>query len=295
MHNPTIVWATINTVLSYIIWGVIFLYWHELRAVDAIDVLAYRLVSSLLFIIVVMGIMGRLSTAWDYLRTPKIWKISAMAAIIVVCNWMAVVYAGVNGLAFESSLGHFLLPIISIAVGVFILKEKLGLTKSIALALAVLGVINLIGNPGDLVVWVPVVIALAFGGYGYIKKIAPLDSLVGLFIETLVLFVPAVLWLLYFTPNTVGITTFDNYTLWLLIASGPVSVIPLIMFAYGAKHLQLNTMGFLQYIMPTAQFLIAVLVMQQPATVYNLITFALIWLGLMFVVFDMIRNNKHQS
>jgi chloramphenicol-sensitive protein RarD len=214
------------------------------------------------------------------LLTPRIIILYLAAGILLSINWLTYVW-GVNaGFVIETSLGYFINPLVSVFLGVVILREKLRPMQWLPVGLAAIGVIYLTIQHGSLP-WIALVLAFSFGTYGLLKKIGPLKSLPGLTIETAGVFIPALVFLIFSEFQQTGAFGHINtFTSFLLILSGLVTAIPLILFAIGAPIVPLSTIGILQYIAPTLQFLIGMFIYHEPFSYQQLIGFAIIWLAL---------------
>jgi chloramphenicol-sensitive protein RarD len=266
---------------AYTLWGLFPIYWRLLENDPAIEILAHRMVWSLVFVAVILT----LRREWDWLRQAmgnrRTMVVYTLAAILLSLNWYTYIWAVNSGYVVEASLGYFINPLVNFLLGVIFLGEKLRRGQVVAVILAVLGVVYLTVNYGSLP-WISLVLAFTFAMYGLIKKTAALDSMHGFSLETIVLFLPALGYLLY--RETSGIGAFVNQgwvvTL-LLIMAGPVTSIPLLLFGYSARKIPLSMLGFIQYITPTMQFLLGVFVYFEPFPKARLMGFCIIWLALM--------------
>jgi chloramphenicol-sensitive protein RarD len=262
---------------AYTLWGVLPLYLHLLRDVPPAQVLSHRVLWSLLLLFAVIVAMKRLRPLFAVARGRIVAMLTASAALIAV-NWFVYIWAVANDHLVEASLGYFINPLVNVALGTLLLGERLGRLQAAAIAVAGIGVAILAASGGG-AIWISISLALSFGFYGLIRKVAAIDALGGLTIETAIL-APFALAALLYAANT-GTGTFgrDGTMDLLLILAGPVTAAPLLMFAAGAKRLRYTTMGLLQFIAPTLQFLEAVLVYHEPIRPAQLATFALIWVG----------------
>jgi len=262
---------------AYTLWGVLPLYLHLLKDVPPAQVLSHRVLWSLLLLAAVILAMRRLAPLAAVARGRVLLLLTASAALIAV-NWFIYIWAVANAHLVEASLGYFINPLVNVALGTLLLGERLDRLQSGAIGLAAVGVVLLaVGGGGAL--WISLGLALSFGFYGLIRKVAAIDALGGLTVETAIL-APLALAVLLHAGST-GTGTFGRSGTMdlLLILAGPVTAAPLLMFAAGAKRLRYTTMGLLQFIAPTLQFLEAVLVYREPVRPAQLATFALIWLG----------------
>lgn len=266
--------------LAYIIWGLFPLYFHQLREVPALEVVMHRSVWSLAFIVLVLLYQRRWAWLINVLQQPRKLAIFGTSALLLSSNWLLYVWAVNNGRVLEASLGYFINPLFNVLLGVLVLRERPRPLQWAAVAVAGLGVLWL-GVAAGAPPWISLALAASFGLYGLLKKTAPLGALEGLALETLLLAplaVPALAWM-----STHG-GTLANATpstwAWLL-AAGPLTAVPLLLFAYGAQRIQLGTLGLLQYLGPSLQFALGVWVFHEPLHHNRLAGFALIWLALL--------------
>lgn len=266
---------------AYLIWGFFPLYFKALSSVPSTQVLAHRFVWSFLLLSVVLISRKEWKVLFELLRDKKTVSIYAIAGSLLAINWGMYVWAVNAGFVVETSLGYFINPLVNVLLGVLFLRERLRWSQWLPVGIAAVGVAYLTIQYHSLP-WIALTLAFSFGFYGLVKKIAPLSSLYGLTIETMILFLPATLYL--FLQEMNGHGGFGHGTIWvtiLLILTGVVTVIPLLMFGSAARLVPLWTMGLLQYIAPTCQFLLGVLVFHEPFTIERLIGFSLIWMALL--------------
>lgn len=268
-------------IAAYGLWGLFPLYWKTLQHVPALEILSHRMAWSLLFVLILLVVRRQ----WGWLKTavsqPKTLLLFTASAILLSLNWFVYIW-GVNaGHIVETSLGYFINPLMSVLMGVFFLGEKLRRGQWAAIGLAAVGVIYLTVRYGALP-WIALTLATSFGLYGLIRKTAPLGSLEGLSLETALMFIPAFGYLVYLeAAGTAAFGHVDTVTTVLLGFAGVATAVPLLLFAAGARLIKLATIGILQYIAPTLQFLIGVLIYHEPFTMDRLIGFSIIWLALL--------------
>jgi chloramphenicol-sensitive protein RarD len=265
---------------AYTLWGLFPIYWRLLEQDPAIEILAHRMVWSLVFIAAILTVQRE----WNWLRQAihnrRTVATYTLAAILLSINWYTYIWAVNAGYVVEASLGYFINPLVNFLLGVIFLGEKLRRGQIIAVILAILGVAYLTVSYGSLP-WISLVLAFTFGMYGLIKKTAPLESMHGFSLETIVLFLPALGYLLYREASGVGAFVHQGVVVTLLlILAGPVTSIPLLLFGYSARRIPLSMLGFIQYITPTMQFLLGVLVYFEPFPKARLVGFCIIWLAL---------------
>ncbi|RCK75524.1 MAG: Protein rarD [Anaerolineae bacterium] len=266
---------------AYLIWGFFPLYFKALSSIPSAQVLAHRFVWSFLLLILILAQRKEWKTLGKHLRNKKTLAIYALAGSLLAINWGTYVWAVNAGFVLESSLGYFINPLVNVLLGVLFLRERLRWSQWLPVGIAAVGVAYLTIQYHTLP-WIALTLAFSFGFYGLVKKVAPLSSLYGLTLETMVLFLPAVFYLTLQEVNGAG--SFGHGSLWvnvLVLLSGVVTVIPLLMFGSAARLVPLWTMGLLQYIAPTCQFLLGVLIFHEPFTTARLIGFSIIWLALL--------------
>ncbi len=276
---------------AYTIWGLVPLFFKELAAVPATEIIAHRVVWSLLLMAALLGLWRGFAAVRPVLRDPAQLARIALAAALVMGNWLTFVY-GVNaGRILETSLGYFILPLFSIALGMAVLHERLRPVQWVAVGFATAGVAIEAWRAGGLP-WISLVLAGTFAIYGLLRKRLPLDAASGLFLETLCMGPPALLYLGWLWAQ--GEASFGALLArdLLLVASGVITAVPLLLFAIGARRLPLNVLGFLQYTAPTLTFLLAVFHYGEPMPGVRLAAFTLIWTGLAIFTADLLRERR---
>ena len=268
---------------AYAAWGLLPLYFHALANVFATEIVAHRILWSLLFLTFVAFAARRWAHIAAVLRRPRIALVLLATAALIGINWTVYVYAVVSGHVVEGSLGYYLNPLVNVLLGVVFLKERLTRVQAgaVLLAAAAVGVLAL-GAGGAL--WISLLLAASFALYGFVRKVAPVDALEGLYIETLFLAPLALAWLLWLTGRGESHFLVERRTDLLLVLGGALTAIPLLLFTAAAKRLAYSTLGFLQYISPTLQFLIGILVFGEPLGATRLACFAAIWAALALFV-----------
>ncbi|RJG00159.1 EamA family transporter RarD [Noviherbaspirillum saxi] len=271
--NPGILYAA----TAYALWGIFPLYFKALQEVPAFDILLHRMMWSLVFVVVVLG--WRRQWAWlgEVMRRPKVLAGFAASAVLLSSNWFIYIWAVNNGNVVEASLGYFINPLFNVLLGSLFLRERLRPMQWTAVALAACGVAWLTWHGGQLP-WIALMLAATFALYGLLRKTASLGALEGLTLETLLLFPLAFGCLLFLAAR--GQNSFaaaSTATQWLLAAAGPITAIPLLLFAAGARRIPLSLLGLLQYIGPTIQLLLGVWLYHEPFSGVRLAGFALIW------------------
>jgi chloramphenicol-sensitive protein RarD len=266
--------------LAYTVWGLFPVYFKQLQAVPPSEVLVHRIVWTLLLVVALLSAMRRWAWLPAALRQPRVLGACTVSALLLALNWLTYVWAVNAGHVVDASLGYFINPLFSALLGVTVLGERLRAGQWAALGLAAAGVVWLTVDAGQLP-WIALVLAASFGLYGLMRKVAPLGSLEGLTMETLVL---APLALVAFAVWTqAGTAVFPSASTWtnaLLVLSGPLTALTLLLFAAGARRITLTTLGLLQYIAPTLQFALGVWLYREPFDAGKLVGFGLIWAAL---------------
>jgi chloramphenicol-sensitive protein RarD len=265
---------------AFLCWGLFPLYFHAIGEVPSLQILAHRMLWSLLFLVIVLTV--RRQWAWlNLARQPRIFWSFVASAVLLSVNWLIYIWAVNNGHVIESSLGYFINPLVNISLGYLLLKERLRRAQWMAIGVAALGVAWLTWRSGT-VPWISLALALSFGGYGLLRKTAALGALEGLSFETMVLFPVAAAYVAWLTVHgqNAFINTDSNTTRLLLMAAGPITAIPLLLFASGARQIPLSVLGLLQYLSPTLQFLLGVWLFHEPFSADRLVGFVLIWAAL---------------
>lgn len=264
---------------AYLMWGCFPLFFALFNGVPAYEILVHRIIWSCLFLALVITVVRRWAPVRDALAHPKRLGLVLGCAVLIGLNWGVYIYAIETRHVLQASLGYFLTPLINVALGMLILRERMAPLQGVAVGLAIVGILVQLVLLGTLP-WIAVVLALSFGTYGLLRKQVLLDGLSGLFVETLLLLPLALLALAALGQMELSHFTQDARTLVLLVTSGVVTAIPLLAFAGAARRLRLATLGFLMYINPSMQFLIAVFVFKESISAVQLGSFALIWLAL---------------
>jgi chloramphenicol-sensitive protein RarD len=276
---------------AYILWGFLPLYFKFVHDVPALETVAHRVIWSVLLLVAILALRRNFGAFRASLNRRTVLIFSASAALLAV-NWLVYVYAVTSGFVVETSLGYFINPLVNVLLGTIIFHERLRLTQWIPIGLAALGVAYLTFSLGSLP-WIALALAFTFGLYGLVKKVAPLGSLYGLTLETSLLFIPASAYLIY--DEITGAAYFGHAgiaTTALLLLLGAVTAVPLLLFARGARQVPMTTLGLLQYIAPTLQFLTGVFLYGEPVTTERLVGFGIIWTALAIYSVESILNYR---
>jgi len=284
----------VAAVAAYTLWGLLPIFWKALQAVPSLEILCHRTVWSLVFVLLLL--LARRQWAWlrQARRNPKILLIFLGTTCLLGVNWFTYIWAVNSGHVVDSSLGYFINPLISVLLGVLFLRERLRPWQGVAIAIAAAGVLLLTLGHGAFP-WIALTLALTFAFYGLLRKIAPLGSLEGLSLETALLSLPALGYLLYLQwAGTASFGQVGAATSMLLALSGVATALPLLMFAYAARRVTLATVGVLQYIAPTLQFLLGVFVYGEPFGQARLLGFVAIWTALLIYSFEGLVVERRQ-
>lgn len=278
---------------AYTIWGCFPLFFNLLSQVPSFEVLVHRIIWSFVATTIVVLIMRRLGTLTTLLQDKRALGWLMLSSILIATNWLIFIWAVSQQRVLESSLGYFMTPLVSLFLGRILLKERMHPLQAIAGALAAVAVLLELIMLGKLP-WVSLTLALSFGFYGLVRKQQPVDSLNGLTVETLLILPLALGWIIWQLQSGVSMSFLSGNTLTtsLMIMSGIVTAVPLLLFAAAAKRLDLSVVGFIMYLNPTLQFLIAVFVFNESYPPQRLITFILIWIAMGFFLYGLWQNRK---
>ncbi|PID66769.1 MAG: protein RarD [Gammaproteobacteria bacterium] len=268
----------VQAVTAYAIWGLFPLYWVWLKQVPAVEVMAHRIVWSFVTLLVFMLARKRLITVVDGLKNKKMLLLLTATALLISINWLLYIWAVSNGHVLESSLGYYINPLVSVVLGMLFLGERLRRFQYLAVLFAFVGVLFLALMHGQ-IPWVALGLAFSFAFYALLRKWVELAAQSAMLIETGLLLMPALCYLVLVGQNN-AIISGGGFMRLLLICGGAVTLLPLILLTGALKTLPLSTIGFLQYLSPTMQFLIGLLVFNEPFDIYRGISFLLIWTGL---------------
>jgi len=281
--------------LCYFLWGLVPLYWRQPVAVDATELIAHRLVWSLVFLVALLPfVRGGFTGFAGALGTRRTFSLNLLSSALLTANWLVYVWAVNHDHILEASLGYFLVPLLNVALGRFVLHEHLRRLQWLAVACAAAGVLWQLVQLGRLP-WIALAIAGTFGLYGLLRKQSPLGALTGLAVETALLAPCAVAFLLWRHHTGEGaLGRLDAGTQLLVMSTGVVTAIPLLLFAYGARRVRLTTLGLLQYLAPIVQFLLGLLVYHEAFTRDRLGSFALIWVALLLYTADNLWTQRRK-
>jgi chloramphenicol-sensitive protein RarD len=276
---------------AYALWGLLPLYLKLLKGVPAIQILAHRIVWSMLLLVVIVLLLKRVGQIRAAARGRTLLLLTGSAFLIAV-NWLVYIWAVENGHLLEASLGYFINPLVNVGLGVAVLGEKVRRVQWIAILLAAAGVLVTAVSGGGGALWISLTLAVSFGSYGLLRKIVAIDALGGLLVETLILGPFALAVLFVAAGNGNAAFGHDRMLDLLLVLAGAVTAAPLLMFAAAARRMEYGALGLLQYLSPTLQFAQAVLLFGEPLHRVHLLCFGLIWTGLVIYAVDSVRTAR---
>ena len=278
-------------IAAYGLWGVLPMYFKAMRSIEPADIVAHRIVWS----VPVLAALLSVSNAWgevrQALRNRKAVGLLAVTALLIGCNWLLYVYAVNSGHILAGSLGYYLNPLANVLLGRIVLKERLSWLQWAAVGIAAAGISALaVGALGQL--WISLTLCASFATYGLLRKIAPVDAVAGLAIETGLLLPLAAGWLIWNVAAGEQIFGSSQLDVLLIVLAGLVTAVPLLLFTAAARLLKYSTLGMLQFLAPTLQFLIAVLVYGEPFTRTHALAFGAIWTALALYIVALARHAR---
>lgn len=282
---------------AFTFWGLAPIYFKSLESVPALEILLHRVVWSVVFLFLILALSRQIKTIRAVLTKPSNLKWLFLSSCLIATNWGIYIWAVNNERIIEASLGYYINPLVNILLGFIFLSERPTRVQFIAIILACLAVMYQIITLGEVPV-ISLVLALLFGFYGLVRKRVAIPSLPGLYIETVILVPLALVYWIYLTTiqSSAFVWSLDATASWLLILAGPVTVLPLLAFNSAATRLRLSTIGYFQYLAPTINLVLAILIYNEPLTQEKLITFSLIWSALLLVsVETYLKRTKRQK
>lgn len=272
--------------LCHFLWGLAPLYWKQLAGINSLELIAHRHVWSLVLLLALISAQGGFGAVRDAIRSARGFAINFLSATLLTANWLIYVWGVNTGHVVECSLGYFLVPLVNVAAGRFVLHEHLRRAQWIAIGCAAFGVAVMIAQLGR-PPWIALVLAATWGAYSLLRKQSPLGSLTGLTVETLLLAPFAIGFLLWQHHTGVGaLGRVDLRAQLFVLSAGIITAIPLLLFAYSARRIRLSTLGLLQYLAPTVQLMIGVWVYHEPFARSRALGFVFIWAGLALYTAD---------
>ncbi|MBC2776605.1 EamA family transporter RarD [Parasphingopyxis marina] len=276
---------------AYLIWGVIPLYFKQMAHIGPMEIVAHRIVWTPLLLVVVIAFRRQVGSFLGIFRNPRILGALAASSAFIAINWLTFIYAVTTEHILAASLGYFLNPLVSVTLGMAILKERLSRWQGLAVAFAALGVAVLAYDAAT-TLWISLTVAVSFGFYGLIRKMTPVGSIEGLTVETLILLLPSLGWIFWVGSQGTGNFGADGLSTFLLVFGAVVTAVPLMMFGFAARRLRLVTLGLLQYVGPSLQFVIGVFIYGEALSAAQLICFGFIWAGLILYSLDSARPTR---
>ncbi|MDQ1176926.1 EamA family transporter RarD [Microbacterium sp. SORGH_AS_0421] len=282
---------------AYLLWGVLPLYFLQLKPTGPFEVVALRIILAFVFCLLLLTVLRTWRPFLAIVRQPRLMGLTALAGVLIYINWQTYLYGALTNHVIETSLGYFINPIVTVLLGVIVLRERLRVVPWIAIGLAVVAVAVIVIGYGAFP-WIALTLAFSFGFYGLVKKqIGPaVDAVSGLTLESLWL-LPVAAIQLVFVANLTGITlgTAGALHTVLLLLAGAVTAVPLLLFASGARRVPLTVIGLLQFVAPIIQFGIGVWVLHEPMTLERWIGFALVWAALVILSVDsVVASRRHR-
>lgn len=264
------------TLVAYIIWGLLPLYWKMLANVPSEEILAHRIIWSFLFLLILLSFQKALGKWKTALRDPFTRRLFFLNGLIISLNWFIYIWAVNHQFIVEASLGYYINPLVSIVFGVVFFREKLSPIEWVSIVLATIGVLILTIGYGEFP-WISIALALSFGFYGVVKKRRPLESTVSLTLETMAPLPLALIFLGYWQVQGTSSMTESVGTTTGLILTGIVTAVPLLLFGFGAQRIPFTWVGFLQFVAPTLSLGLGVLLYHEPFTKTHMVAFTCIW------------------
>jgi len=287
--------GSLYAILAFSLWGVFPVYFKVVSQVPPFEVLSHRILWSVVLVGILLLVTRRMKDVAVVFSSKKLFGLLVLSSLTISLNWLIFIWAVTNDMLLQTSLGYFINPLVSVALGLIFLKERLRRWQKVAVVIALLGVVNLVLHNGS-PPWIALGVAVSFGFYGLIRKVALVKAFAGLFIETLIVLPPVLAYLIYIGFEGTG--TFGRGDLQmdgLLVLAGLMTATPLVLFALAAKRLRLASLGFFQYIAPTGHFILAVAVYGETFTRADGITFGMIWLALAVYTFDSIKAMRQSN
>jgi len=279
-------------IAAFVLWGLLPIYWKQLDAIPSLQLVAHRVVWSSLTFVPLLWWWGGWHQVGEALRRPGVLARHLAAAILVGANWLGFVWGVTHGRMIECSLGYYLTPLASVLLGVTVLRERLRPVQWVAVGIAAVGVTAIAAGYHEFP-WISIFLATTFSAYGLVKKKGALDALPSLALETVLLLLPAIGFLMIeHAAGRGGIGSHGAATDLLLAAAGPATVAPLWCFTVAVRRIPLSTVGLLQYIGPTLQFVVGALVYGEPFDRTRLVGFSIVWCALILFAIDSLRHSS---
>jgi chloramphenicol-sensitive protein RarD len=274
-------------IVAYGLWGLLPLYFKAVSRVAPAEVLAHRAFWSFVVLAILVRLLGRWREVWQDLHRRQLVRRLGFSALLIAVNWLAFIYATETGQVLQASLAYFIGPLLNVLLGVLLFRERLWPFQILSIGIAGVGLLLFAGLVGQMP-WIALTMGITGSLYGVIRKTMPVDGLVSLTVETLVM-APVALAYLGFLAARSEATAGSPGILGLLMLAGPITSVPFLLFGSAARQLQLSTMGILQYLAPTIQFILAVAIFREPFAAAQLASFACIWIAVAIYLSDSYR------
>ncbi|GAX89432.1 EamA family transporter RarD [Effusibacillus lacus] len=288
MNNELLkgIWFAVG---AYLLWGVLPLFWKLLQMIPSDEILSHRIVWSFVFVMLIVAVSGRSNEFKSLFVHRKVLLALLLASVLISGNWFIYIWAVNHDYVIEASLGYYINPLLNVALGMIVLKERLTLPQWVAILLAATGVAILAVEYGK-VPWIALLLAISFAIYGLVKKMAPVDAMVGLAFETAMSTPAALIYLMLLQTKGIGALGHSSaeVTVYLLL-SGIATTLPLIWFAQGAKRIPFSMLAFIQYLSPTISLLLGIFVFHEPFTAIHLISFSFIWAAIVIYTLSSVK------
>lgn len=276
---------------AYLLWGFLPILFRLLEEAGALLIVAERTLWSLVLLAIIIAATGGFAEVWRVLTDWRRMRVIALSAVLLVANWLLYVWAVETGQVLEASFGYFINPLVNVAIGMVLLGERQNRLQTLAIGIAVVAILIQAVGLGK-VPFIALGLAFSFGFYGFIRKTAQAGPATGLFAETVVVAPLAMGYIAYdLAVHGAGVHA-DPGLMLLLVATGPATAVPLLLFAYGVRRLRLTTIGMFQYLAPSIQFLVAITLFNEALNPMRLLSFGLIWLSLMVFSYDSFRQRR---
>lgn len=277
---------------AYLLWGSFPIFFKALQDVAPLEIICHRIFWSAIFLLILVACRRQLGQVLSALQNRHVLLTLSVSTLLIATNWLVFIYAVQRGEVLQSSLGYFITPLLSVLLGFIFLRERLNRWQMFSVLLALIAVLNLTFNLGQFP-WIALILAASFGLYGLLRKVAQVQAMVGLTVETLLLAPLALAYIVYLTSQQESSFLTGTLRLDLLLPlSGVVTAIPLLLFVAAARRLQLTTIGFLQYLTPSLHFILAVGLYNETFSRGHLISFVFIWTGLVIYSVNTLWKNR---
>jgi chloramphenicol-sensitive protein RarD len=291
--NPSVC-GVLFGLAAFAAWGFLPAYWKQMQAALPLEILCHRVVWSCVFVFAILCFQKRGKEVFQVLRSPSQLKGLAVSSALIALNWFVYIWAVNSGRVVETSLGYYINPMINVLLGFVLLGETFSRLQCISLGFALTGVIYSLVAYGTLPIF-GLTLAFSFAFYGYCRKRIQVAPMPGLFVETLILMVPALAYILFLMGTGESLFLKDRVLTFWMIGAGVVTSLPLLWFAAAARRLKLSTIGILQYLAPSIAFMLGVFVYKEAFSIHSLITFACIWTGVILYTLEFYRHHHPKT